>query len=702
MDWNPKGSDSVLPTLGTVSANPTVSELVKEGVTRDASNPSTAELSQQRGLSPLSTLRSMGYAVLWTAGANKKISSMRQDKKMDLLVLAKDGEQDAKPWYSSWSLRFSSADESQYRLEHPPSSIVWITAPAIGWSCICIMGGWDGPPVYFALLLGLGLVVLEPVGAIKGRMQEMWMILFMAFSAILLTNWMPGIISRPLNTTALLIWILYFCVVSNELFTYTLTGVLAVCLGFISLGTYKHHDSAVFFAVFTLVFSGVAGVLVNRQRELCLRKGYQKARQLAVMEHKHYLLLVNCLHPSIAKLVRKGEMVNKEFPHAAILFIALHDFDYLVYQTSKPVQLFEIIAAITTKLDEIVVMYRKAAAKLEHVQGDYIVTSNAVLEVDNKVASKLGSNESQQLAITTLIYLVKHIFRYFQDEKNKMKMAFRVGLTVGKCSGAVVGKSRAYYRLFGDTINLASRLQQHGVPNTLHLSESAFELATGSTGMFKKSDFNAHVTDIKSKGQMATFSYPKSGNKVSEKAEERDIMGFLEYLNVEGHPHRSRAYKAGLWRQDRTQSAPIADFAGNSPGNSPGSASPRSHRNNSIGDTSTMLQVNPQDEEHCPAVSPGVLIRKIEKLQRETKGQGKPTQAGDNQSERYYKRNTNPSDDYGGSYGGRKFSGQLNLGVQSLNGPSVTSARQSKRANNSTIAPGRDHRSPSLSIQPVR
>ena len=58
-----------------------------------------------------------------------------------------------------------------------------------------------------------------------------------------------------------------------------------------------------------------------------------------------------------------------------------------------------------------------------------------------------------------------------------MCVRFRCGLHVGPRAGAVVGKSRAFYRLFGDTMNTASRMQSAGEANSVLLSQEAFDLA---------------------------------------------------------------------------------------------------------------------------------------------------------------------------------------------------------------------------------
>jgi class 3 adenylate cyclase len=316
----------------------------------------------------------------------------------------------------------------------------------------------DGPLVYIVGILGLLVVVSDSLGValIQMKAQQLWIALYLAFSAALLVNAAPENIPKDQTIVSIVLWVVYFSTMSNVLFSYAVFCIVAMGLAVIGLGcSADRTNTTKFVFVFTPLFSCIIAVIMNRQRELCLRRGYRRDQQLQVMEHRHYLLLENCLHSNIAKLVRKGTAVNQEFPHAAIVFFTLHDFDYLMYQSSHPKDLFDAISAVTTKLDEIVLMYRSVVSKLEHVQGDYIVVSNTVFEVDATPSriSEMGALDARQLAVSSLLFLVRHILHYFQDEKNKMAMAFRVGLNVGPCLGAVVGKSRAFYRLFGDTVS---------------------------------------------------------------------------------------------------------------------------------------------------------------------------------------------------------------------------------------------------------
>ena len=67
-----------------------------------------------------------------------------------------------------------------------------------------------------------------------------------------------------------------------------------------------------------------------------------------------------------------------------------------------------------------------------------------------------------------------HITRE-QGHEHGIEMALRVGLNSGPVVAGVIGKSKYIYDLWGDTVNLASRMESGGVPGMIQVTRSVYD-----------------------------------------------------------------------------------------------------------------------------------------------------------------------------------------------------------------------------------
>jgi len=76
----------------------------------------------------------------------------------------------------------------------------------------------------------------------------------------------------------------------------------------------------------------------------------------------------------------------------------------------------------------------------------------------------------------------------------------RIGIDVGPVVAGVIGRNKFIYDLWGDTGNTASRMESHGIPGTIHVTERARErLASG----YEFEDRG--MVEIEGKGPMRTY-----------------------------------------------------------------------------------------------------------------------------------------------------------------------------------------------------
>jgi class 3 adenylate cyclase len=79
-------------------------------------------------------------------------------------------------------------------------------------------------------------------------------------------------------------------------------------------------------------------------------------------------------------------------------------------------------------------------------------------------------------------------------------LAIRVGMHAGDVAAGVIGRHKFIYDVWGDTVNTASRLESHGVPNRVHISAQTYERLRGAFACEARG-----LVDIKGKGVMPTY-----------------------------------------------------------------------------------------------------------------------------------------------------------------------------------------------------
>jgi guanylate cyclase len=76
----------------------------------------------------------------------------------------------------------------------------------------------------------------------------------------------------------------------------------------------------------------------------------------------------------------------------------------------------------------------------------------------------------------------------------------RIGIDTGPAVAGVIGKRKFTYDLWGDTVNTASRMESHGAPGEIHVTERAWLVLRHSHRLHDRG-----VIEVKGKGPMRTY-----------------------------------------------------------------------------------------------------------------------------------------------------------------------------------------------------
>ena len=87
----------------------------------------------------------------------------------------------------------------------------------------------------------------------------------------------------------------------------------------------------------------------------------------------------------------------------------------------------------------------------------------------------------------------------------------RVGIHSGPLVAGIIGKKKFVYDLWGDTVNIASRMESHGVPGQIQVSEATYQYLKDEFKFIKRDPMQ-----IKGKGEMQTYLLDPSELKSSK------------------------------------------------------------------------------------------------------------------------------------------------------------------------------------------
>lgn len=198
-----------------------------------------------------------------------------------------------------------------------------------------------------------------------------------------------------------------------------------------------------------------------------LSKKLELQNQLIEEERKRSdELLLNILPASIAEeLKEKGKATARKFNEASILFTDFKNFTRIAAQMT-PEKLVEEIDNTFKAFDNIISHYEDIE-KIKTVGDAYICASGLVNRKTIPVNLIKASLEMQE-------YLED--VKLEKQRKNEPFFEARVGIHSGPIVAGVVGLKKFAYDIWGDTVNIAARMEANCEAGKVNISESTYRL----------------------------------------------------------------------------------------------------------------------------------------------------------------------------------------------------------------------------------
>jgi adenylate cyclase len=208
-------------------------------------------------------------------------------------------------------------------------------------------------------------------------------------------------------------------------------------------------------------------------------------------------LLTNAIPRSIAVRLKRGERrIADSYPEASVLFADIVGFTPWAQQT-PPDRVVELLDGLFSIFDELTVSH--GLEKIKTIGDAYMAVAGVP---EPRSDHELAAVDLAGAMIAAVAELRK---------RTGVDLHVRIGVASGPVVAGVIGRDRLLFDLWGDTVNLASRMESFGVPDRIQVSAST------RTALGDRWAFEEREVDVKGLGRLSAYlATPSPRSPVAE------------------------------------------------------------------------------------------------------------------------------------------------------------------------------------------
>ncbi len=197
-------------------------------------------------------------------------------------------------------------------------------------------------------------------------------------------------------------------------------------------------------------------------------------------------LLLNILPASIAaRLKRNSGVIAERYPDVTILFADIVDFTPMSVQ-EDPTAMVGLLNEIFSDFDDLADRY--GLEKIKTIGDAYMVAGGLPVPRPDHC-------EAVAAFAVEIVHVVKR-----HRALNGDTICVRVGINTGPVVAGVIGHRKFIYDLWGDAVNTASRMESHGIENSIQVTQAVRDRLDG---LYEFTERGPIV--VKGKGEMITY-----------------------------------------------------------------------------------------------------------------------------------------------------------------------------------------------------
>lgn len=197
-------------------------------------------------------------------------------------------------------------------------------------------------------------------------------------------------------------------------------------------------------------------------------------------------LLLNILPGPIAEKLKRGqEHIVEGFADITVAFADVEDFTPWA-SIHKPEELLELLNNVFSSFDQLA--DKHGAEKIKTIGDEYMVACGLPIQRPDHAE-----------AMARLALDMREAFLNLPIVRRE-QLTLRIGLNCGPVVAGVIGSRKFIYDLWGDTVNVASRMQTHCPSGEIQVSEALYKRLNGKFDFTEQGEI-----EVKSKGLLHTY-----------------------------------------------------------------------------------------------------------------------------------------------------------------------------------------------------
>jgi adenylate cyclase len=177
--------------------------------------------------------------------------------------------------------------------------------------------------------------------------------------------------------------------------------------------------------------------------------------------------------------------IADQFAAASILFADVVDFTPLADRL-RPTEVVNLLDHLFSHFDDLAERY--GVEKIKTIGDAYMVAAGVPVP------------RSDHARVMALLALDMRESMRSQDTVGHLGLEIRIGINSGPVVAGVIGRKRFLYDLWGDAVNMASRMESHGTPGRIQVTRDTYELLRDEFELERRGP-----VAIKGKGDVETW-----------------------------------------------------------------------------------------------------------------------------------------------------------------------------------------------------